>query len=265
MAQDPIEERRALLDFAVALARQAGGFVLSHFQRELHVELKNDRSPVTVADRGTERLIRDALSSRFPTHAIVGEEFGDDHRDASYRWFVDPIDGTRSFVHGVPLFGVLLGLQVDGVMEIGVCHLPALGDTIAAARGLGCTWNGRAARVSTTSALHEASVVYSDSRLLTRRLGAGWTAFQESTALQRGWGDCYGHCLVATGRADVMLDPAMNPWDCAALVPILEESGGQFTDWRGAVRIDGGDAVSTNGHLHPETLQALAAARPALR
>jgi histidinol phosphatase-like enzyme (inositol monophosphatase family) len=234
--------------------------VRPHYQSALEVELKADRSPVTVADRGAERLIREAIARRFPTHAIVGEEFGDDRRDASHRWFVDPIDGTRSFVHGVPLFGVLLGLQVDGEMLVGVCHLPALGDTIAAARGCGCTWNGRAAHVTKTFTLTEATIVYSDSRLLARRLGAGWDALQQASLLQRGWGDCYGHCLVATGRADVMLDPVMNPWDCAALVPILQESGGRFTDWQGRPRIDGGDAVSTNGHLHDDVLRALAGA-----
>jgi len=260
VAQDPIAGARAFLEFAVDLAEQAGRFVRPHYQSALDVELKSDRSPVTVADRGAERLVREAIATRFPTHAIVGEEFGDDRRAAPHRWFVDPIDGTRSFVHGVPLFGVLLGLEVDGEMLVGVCHLPALGDTIAAARGCGCAWNGRPARVTKTSALTEATIVYSDSRLLARRLGTGWDALQQASLLQRGWGDCYGHCLVATGRADVMLDPVMNPWDCAALVPILQESGGRFTDWRGRSRIDGGDAVSTNGHLHDDVLGALAGA-----
>jgi histidinol phosphatase-like enzyme (inositol monophosphatase family) len=261
VAQAPVEDARAFLEFAVDLAEQAGRLIQPYFQTALDVELKADHSPVTVADRGAERLIRDAITGRYPTHAIVGEEFGDDRRDASHRWFIDPIDGTRSFVHGVPLFGVLLGLQVDGRMIVGVCHLPALGDTFAAARGLGCTWNGRVARVSTTSTLSEATLVYSDSRLLARRLATGWETLQASTRLQRGWGDCYGHCLVATGRADAMLDSVMNPWDCAALVPIVEESGGRFTDWRGDARVDGGDAVSTNGHLHAEILRVLGSGR----
>jgi fructose-1,6-bisphosphatase/inositol monophosphatase family enzyme len=231
VAQDPIADARAFLEFAVDLAEQAGRFVRPHYQSALDVELKADRSPVTVADRGAERLIREAIANRFPTHAIVGEEFGDDRRDASHRWFVDPIDGTRSFVHGVPLFGVLLGLQIDGEMLVGVCHLPALGDTIAAARGCGCTWNGRPARVTRTSTLTEATIVYSDSRLLARRLGARWDALS-------------GH-LPAPGGATVMALPGrhrarrcdarsvMNPGMCAALVPILQESGGRFTDWQG--------------------------------
>src|SRR5207342_317820 len=138
-----------------------------------------------------------------------------------------------------------------------VCHLPALGDTIAAARGCGCAWNGRPARVTKTSALTEATIVYSDSRLLARRLGTGWDALQQATLLQRGWGDCYGHCLVATGRADVMLDPVMNPWDCAALAPIVEEAGGTFTDWKGNRTISGGNAISTNGVLYDEVMKVV--------
>ena len=264
MAQGSLSPYREYLDTAVALAAQAGALVLSHYQRGVEVTLKADRSPVTAADLGAERLIRTVLSERYADHAIVGEELGDDDGDgrASHRWIIDPIDGTRSFVHGVPLFGVLIGLEIDGEMAVGVCHLPALGETVAAARGLGCTWNGRLARVSTTHNLEEATVVYSDSRGLERRLGAAWTSLQAATRLQRGWGDCYGHCLVATGRADIMLDPVMNPWDVAALVPILQESGGRISDWTGRARIDGGDAVSSNGYLHDAVLGVLTEASP---
>jgi myo-inositol-1(or 4)-monophosphatase len=253
---------REYLDTAVALATDAGAFVLSHYQRGIDVELKADRSPVTAADVGAERLIRAGLGARYPSHAIVGEELGVHAGVASHRWFVDPIDGTRSFVHGVPLFGVLLGLEIDGEMAVGVCHLPGVEETLAAARGLGCTWNGRPARASSTATLADATVVYSDNRHLEQRLGGRWTKLQLATGLQRGWGDCYGHCLVATGRADVMLDPVMNPWDVAALVPILQESGGRLSDWTGVIRVDGGDVVSTNGHLHEAVLDALGRGEP---
>jgi fructose-1,6-bisphosphatase/inositol monophosphatase family enzyme len=162
---------------------------------------------------------------------------------------IDPIDGTNSFIRGVPLYGVLLALEIERRPMVGVAHFPALNETVAAARGLGCWWNGRRARVSSTTTLAVAAVGYSDSRLLHDRLQDRWPAFQRATGVQRGWGDCYGHCLVATGRLDVMLDPVMNPWDCSALMPILEEAGGTFTDWTGAPRADGGDAFSTNGTL----------------
>jgi fructose-1,6-bisphosphatase/inositol monophosphatase family enzyme len=140
---------------------------------------------------------------------------------------------------------------------VGVCYFPALDEMVAAASGLGCFWNGRRARVSRVSNLADACVTYTDARGVSERLGPGWDALQAETAIQRGWGDCYGHCLVATGRSDVMLDPRMNPWDCAALIPIVQEAGGRFTDWQGRVVTDGGDAVSSNGLLHDGILSRL--------
>ena len=212
---------------------------------------------MTIADREAEQLIRQRIAARFPDHAIVGEEFGADSESAACTWFVDPIDGTTSFVRGVPFFGVLMALVIDGTPVVGVCYLPALEEMFAAATGLGCRWNGRLARVSDVALLSDACLLCTDAKNASDRLGDRWTALQRDTALQRGWGDCYGHCLVATGRADIMLDPRMNPWDCAALVPILQEAGGRFTDWRGRTVIDGGDAVSTNGLLHDELLLRL--------
>jgi histidinol-phosphatase len=251
---------RPLADYlqtACALAEEAGRLALGHYQRGVTVERKADGSPVTIADRSAEQLVRQRLAAIYPGHTVLGEEFGADSATTSHRWIVDPIDGTRSFVHGVPLFGVLLALEIDNVVVVGVCHLPAVNETIAAARGLGCTWNGRPAQASRTAALEDATVVYSDARSMRRRLGTRWAALEDTVHEVRGWGDCYGHCLVATGRADVMLDAVMNPWDCAALLPILNESGGRFTDWRGQSRIDGGDAVSSNGRLHDAILDLL--------
>jgi histidinol-phosphatase len=212
---------------------------------------------VTIADREAERLIRRLVNDRFPSHAVVGEEFGAADDGASHRWIIDPIDGTNSFIRGVPFYGVLIGLEVDGDPIVGVAHFPALGETIAAARGEGCRWNGRPAHVSQVSSLADACLSFTDARDVQELLGERWSAIQKATAIQRGWGDCYGHCLVATGRADVMLDPHMHAWDCAALIPILEEAGGRFTDWTGARTIDGGDAISTNGALHEQMLANL--------
>ena len=148
----------------------------------------------------------------------------------------------------MPFFGVLMGLVIDGDACRRRLLLPALDEMIAAARGPRMPMERPArSRVATSRTLADACILCTDARHVGDRLGESWTALQRETAIQRGWGDCYGHCLVATGRADVMLDPRMNPWDCAALVPILQEAGGRFTDWRGRVAIDGGDAVSTNG------------------
>ena len=245
------------LAFALETAVEAGRSVLEHYQTGVAVELKADQSPVTLADRGAERLIRQAIAARYPGHAIVGEEYGADDRRSPFRWIVDPIDGTKSFVRGVPLFGVLVALEIEGRPEVGVCHMPALGETVAAATGLGCTWNGKPARASRASDLGAATVLYSDVRMLSSRLGSRWHTLAAGAGLLRSWGDCYGHCLVATGRADVMLDPVMNPWDCAALLPIVREAGGRFTDWTGVARIDGGDAVSTSEPLHASVLRLL--------
>ena len=248
------------LDFAIDAAWQAGRLTLAHYQTVVNVERKPDRSAVTVADRDAETLLRRLIEQRYPNHAIVGEEFGSDQRDARHRWILDPIDGTNSFVRGVPFYGVLVALEIDREPVVGVAYFPGVDDMISAARGLGCRWNGRPARVSGVTALDEACVAYTDARAVAERLGDEWTRLMRDTALERGWGDCYGHCLVATGRVDIMLDPRMNPWDCAALVPIVQEAGGRFTDWRGRVTVDGGDAVSTNGALHDEILRRVSRA-----
>jgi histidinol phosphatase-like enzyme (inositol monophosphatase family) len=245
---------RELLDFAIDIAWQAGRATLPYFQTGVHIEWKSDASPVTAADRAGEELLRRLIERRFPDHAVFGEEFGATDRDSTHRWILDPIDGTQSFIRGVPLYGVLVGLEVASEPVLGVCCFPALDEIVAAAAGHGCRWNGREARVSTTSRLSDAVVSFTSAVNLDWRRGAAWTRIQEATLVQRGWGDCYGHCLVATGRADVMLDPILSPWDCAALLPILAEAGGTFTDWHGRRTIHGGNGISTNGRLFDQMM-----------
>jgi len=248
------------LDFAMDAAWQAGRLVLGYFQREVAVESKADESPVTAADREGERLLRHLIERRFPGHAIVGEELGESTRDSTHRWILDPIDGTQSFVRGVPLFGVLVGLEIEGEMAVGVAHFPALGEMVAAARGEGCRWNGRPARVTGTPRLADALLLCTDTGEMRGRAPGPWSRLEGAVRLQRGWSDCYGYALVATGRADLMLDPVMKPWDCAALVPILKEAGGTFTDWTGRPTIHGGNGLATNGLLLTEALGLIAGA-----
>jgi myo-inositol-1(or 4)-monophosphatase len=260
------------LEFAKETAFRAGRLVLATFQTGLAVETKTDGSPVTAADRAGEVLIRERIEKRFPRHGIFGEELGksgpteasskhagNSSNDSTHRWIVDPIDGTRSFVRGVPLFGVLLALEIDGEVVVGVCYLPALDEMIAAAKGEGCSWNGRPARVTEISRLDQALVSLTEPGSLDDgpTLERFWKKLKRSGATIRGYCDCYGHCLVATGRCDVMLDPVMNPWDCAALLPIVEEAGGTFTDWSGERTIYGGSAVSTNGQLFDRYLELI--------
>lgn len=256
MAQsDPSLE--TLLDFALDAAWQAGRVTLGYFQTGLAAERKADNSPVTIADREAEQRLRRLIGERWPNHAIFGEEFGHSPggADSGYAWIIDPIDGTKSFVSGVPLYAVLLALVKDDEPVVGVAHFPGLNDMIYAARGLGCYWNGRPARVSSVSQLSEAVLLASD--LNNFAPYARQTAFDrliKATYFQRTWGDAYGYALVATGRAEVMLDPAMAVWDCGPLQVILEEAGGTFTDWKGNPTIFGGESIATNGALFDEVM-----------
>lgn len=246
---------QSLLEFAVDLAWKAGRLTLAYFQTRVASETKPDNSPVTAADRETERFLREEIRRRFPDDGIVGEEFGVDGPDARRRWILDPIDGTRSFIRGVPLYGVLIAAETDEETELGVLYFPALDEIVYAARGLGCWWNGRRARVSEVGSLEDSGVLLTDGQWP----GAdGWEELRSRAGCVRTWGDCYGHALVATGRAEVMVDPVMSVWDSAALRPVIEEAGGVFTDWGGKATHRGGSAVSTNRALADEVRQLLA-------
>ena len=250
-----------LLELALSAAREAGEITLRYFQKNPAVETKADHSPVTVADRESERLLRQRIEERFPDHAIVGEEFGATREGSRYRWLLDPIDGTVSFIHGVPLYGVMVGLECDGEASLGVVHFPALVETLWARRGGGAWWNGKRARVSDVARLEDATLLFTDAKGFDPvGLGAGFERLRAATKLERTWGDCYGHAMVATGRAEIMLDAILNEWDACALFPILEEAGGRFTDWAGARTIRGRNAIASNGLLHDAVLR-LATAR----
>lgn len=251
---------RTLLDFAVEAAWQAGKITLEYYQTGTAVERKSDASPVTLADRRSEEKLREALQHHFPAHGILGEEYGEVLGRTPYRWILDPLDGTRSFIQGVPFYGVMLGLEYAGRAILGVVHFPALGETVYAAKSVGCYWSGRRAQVSSVDTLEDAVLLATDVRsLYTQGHGPVFETLQARTRLQRTWGDCYGHILVATGRAEIMLDPILNIWDCAALQPILEEAGGTFTDWAGTPTHTGGNGVSTNGHLFQTVIETIAA------
>jgi histidinol-phosphatase len=250
------ESLRSYLDFAVETAYLAGRLTLGCFQTGLEPEVKADASPVTAADRAAEVLIRQRIEARYPQHAIVGEEFGRAETEgATHRWFIDPIDGTKSFVRGVPLYAVLLGLEIEGTVEVGVAYFPALEEMLAAATGGGCFWNGRRARVSEVERLDQALVAFSDVASFEKHgWGAAWDRLQRATYHRAGWGDAYGYLLVATGRAEIMLDPIMNAWDCGPFPPILREAGGYFGDLRGNRTIHGGEALGTTERLLPQVL-----------
>jgi histidinol-phosphatase len=241
------------LDFAVEVAWRAGRAALAHYQTGIAAESKADASPVTAADRAAERIARELISQRYPDDAILGEEEGEAGDGAARRWVIDPIDGTRTFMRGVPFFGVLLALEVEGNARIGVMHFPALDESVYAERGAGCWWNGRRARVSETPSLGEALVLTTDVANIQRQgLQPGWQRLAARAGLVRTWGDCYGYALVATGRAEAMLDPILSPWDAVALSPIIEEAGGVHTAWPGAAGGAHASAVATNTALAAE-------------
>ncbi len=242
------------LDFALDATWQAGRITLGYFQTGITVERKDDNTPVTAADRAAEKRLRSLIGERFPDHGIIGEEYGEQASSSSLKWIIDPIDGTKSFTCGVPIYGCLLALVEGDRPLVGVAHFPALNETVYAAQGMGCFWNGRRAHVSTQANLSDAVLLGSEISAATASKDAAWQQLIDSTYIQRTWGDSYGYLLVATGRADIMLDAAMHVWDCAPFGVIMEEAGGTFTDWQGTPTINGGEAIATNGALFDQVM-----------
>ena len=261
MGPESTPELATRLDLAVGAAREAGQLTLGFFQREdLAVERKADNSPVTAADRQAEQLLRRRIRDAFPDDGILGEEFGEEAGTSGFRWILDPIDGTKSFICGVPLYGTLIGVERAGASVVGVIYIPGLDECVYAARGGGAWYTRgqaepRPARVSQRDRLADA--VFLTSQLDTfyaRGAQQVYLDLERSAYITRTWGDCYGYLLVATGRADVMVDPVMNVWDAAALQPILEEAGGVYTDWSGRPTIHAGEGIGCSRLLLDQVL-----------
>jgi histidinol phosphatase-like enzyme (inositol monophosphatase family) len=240
-----------LMQAAAELARLAGSTALRYWRSELTVEEKADGSPVTRADREAEERARSWIRERFPADGILGEEYGDEPGTSGRRWILDPIDGTKGFVRGVPLWGSLVAVAEGEQVLAGAMSFPALGEQIAAAPGEGCWHNGTRAQVSAIHRLSAATVLATGID--------GLRALAGHAGLARTWGDCYGYLLVATGRAEVMVDLRMGDWDSACLLPIIEEAGGVFTDLAGRRTAFGGSAVATNAALAVEVRRLVCA------
>lgn len=239
-----------LMQAAAEVARLAGDVALGFFRGGIAVDTKSDGSPVTVADRTAESRAREWLGARFPQDGILGEEFGEARPGAKRRWILDPIDGTKTFIRGVPLWGTLVALAEGERILVGAAYFPAVRELLVAAPGQGCFWNDSRAAVSTQAELSQAVVLSTDERFpVYPERGAAWRALARDAAVDRTWGDCYGYLLVATGRAEVMVDELLSPWDGAALQPIIEEAGGVFTDWMGRRTAFGGDGIATNAAM----------------
>jgi histidinol-phosphatase len=261
----PEADLRSWLELGRSICDSADEIALRWFRRDVPTSTKPDRTFVTEADRAIERLVRARILAAFPDHGLVGEENGEEATGARIRWFIDPIDGTHNFIRGVPLFGTLLAVEVDGELQVGILSAPALGERWHAARGMGAWAIGRdgAARAVRTSAVTR----FEDSQLLygSRRenvasgLMPGFDATIAASWRDRGFGDFWGYALVAEGAAEAMIECGMHTWDVAAPLVLIEEAGGRVTDVTGARRIDAPSFVGSNGHLHDELLRRLTA------
>ncbi len=244
------------LDFAIQVARQAGELTLRHFRKGASFDRKPDNSPVTAADREAEQFIRQQIHQRFPDDGILGEEFGATAGGADRIWILDPIDGTKSFIYGVPLFGVLIGLQVYGKSVLGVADFPAQQETYWAEMGSGAHRNGEPIRASEAKLNEGLLVSGSFQSMVAQGRLDGYSKLAEQAFVARTWGDAYGHCMVADGRAVAMIDPVVNVWDTCAVYAIVTEAGGSFTNFDGADGFGFGEAVSANSACGAEVVAA---------
>jgi histidinol phosphatase-like enzyme (inositol monophosphatase family) len=247
------------LEVAIAAAREAGAVALRYFQTGVAVERKLDRSPVTVADREAEQRAAAVLREAFPSHGVLGEEFGE-QGSSSARWIIDPIDGTKSFIRGIPFFATLIALEEDGEITTGVVYAPALDDLLYAQKGQGAFDKNGRLRVSTVPALRQSMLVFGGASALR---GSGyWPAYErlvDRSDRQRAYGDWFGYTFVARGQAEAMIDVDLKPWDLAALKVIIEEAGGRFTDFTGTPTAYGGSALASNGLVHEQIRELLKA------
>jgi histidinol-phosphatase len=267
MANNPDDPVHNRLEWALKITREAGDLTLEYFRRrDLAVEFKADASPVTAADRAAEELLRKRIQERFPDDSILGEEFGAAVGSSGYQWVLDPIDGTKSFVHGVPLYTTLVAVLEGDRPKLGIIYAPACGEMVHASAGGGCWYSdARLGDAAPTRAQVSSVRHLRESLLLTSEIASFGThrrkdaiptylELQKAARLARTWGDGYGYLMVATGRAEVMIDPVMNLWDAAPLQTVIEEAGGRFTDWQGQATVHSGEAIATNAHVVDEVL-----------
>lgn len=249
------------LEVAIEAARAAGEVALKYYRQGFEVAIKSDQSPVTQADREAEQVIIRTIRSAFPDHGFLGEEFGA-QGNREVRWIIDPIDGTRNFVRHIPIWAVLLGLEERGEITAGVILNPVTGDLYAARRGQGAFANGERIRVSDLSTPERALMVHASLNLICKAgVWDGFVRLVEATERQRGFGDYLDYALLAEGKAEIVVEADVKPWDLAPMKILIEEAGGRFTDFSGQATIYSGTALATNGRLHDRALALLNAGR----
>jgi histidinol phosphatase-like enzyme (inositol monophosphatase family) len=253
---------KAFAEFARQLADASAQIIRPYFRAQLTIDFKGDHSPVTIADKKAEEVMRELIMQEFPAHGILGEEFGHYQSGAEYQWILDPIDGTKNFIVGTVLFGTLIALLQNGNPILGVINQPILGDFLIGLDGE-TQFNDRKVEVRPCSQVEDATLLVTGHwEVHKHQDGAAFDALARRARLYRTWGDCYGYTLLATGFADIALDPVMHIWDVAPLVPIVEGAGGKITDWHGNAAIGGRGVIATAGPLHDTVVQALNPANP---
>ena len=242
---------------ALEAARAAGEIAMKYYRGGFEITIKPDQTPVTQADREAEQAIRAILARATPGCGFLGEEFGEDG-PTSYRWIIDPIDGTKNFVRHIPIWAVLIALEEDGQVTTGVVHNPATGELFWARKGEGAWANGERIHVSRCAAMEDAFLIHSSLNIL-RAVGywAGFERLVDATSRQRGFGDYFGYCVVAEGKAEIYAEADLKPWDAAPMKILVEEAGGRLTDFDGKPDIYTGSVLATNGRLHDEALRLL--------
>lgn len=251
----------ALLDAAIAFSAEAARIPLRHFRSGVSVDVKADASPVTVADRDTELNLRAAIASRFPDHGILGEEFGTQDGERRYLWVIDPIDGTKSFISGSPLFGMLIGVLEEGIPQAGLIRMPALDECFAGAIGEPATLNGRAIRCSEATSLADARIYLNEADIMMREEPERFGRLMNSGTFRRLAFDCYSFGLLALGEVDAVIDFDLKPHDYLPVVPVVEAAGGIITDWRGGplrLNSDGSVVAAATPELHAEIVRLIA-------
>ena len=252
-----MENLQEHLDFAIETAHTAGQIALEHYQHHIHTDIKKDGSYVTDADKKIESYIQNRVKTAYPKHDFIGEEFGYTIQNgAGLRWIVDPIDGTRAFSCGVPLFSTLIALEVDHIPVIGVAYFPALELNLYAAKGLGSFLNGKRIHVNDQiSSISEGVVTFTNELNFKRHgLSEPWQNIRDMTGYLGGWGDAYGYYLVATGKTALHIEPYVQVWDCAPFIPIIQEAGGYMGDWQGHETILSHQSMAMPKQILPEVL-----------
>lgn len=252
------DELNNFREAAVDMAVEAGKLTIRYFRTQYDIELKEDGSPVTSADRNAEELLRDYISNTFPDHEILGEEKGLKETGSPYRWILDPIDGTQSFIHGVPLYTTLVGLTYHDHPIAGVIYAPAVQELCDAAEGQGCRFDSQDCSIRYCESLDEATLLSTDiTTIQSEGLMPAFEKMLHQCRMHRTWGDAYGHMLVASGRADIMFDPVLNVWDAAPLYTIVREAGGIYSDFIGESTIFGSNGLSCSPLLHGRIMEIL--------